>query len=70
MVIGIAFISGLIQTICMPGCVMHHGRSRAVDKVLVFLHAFALMFGFDVGLLQCGGGSENHERCDRYGGGS
>ena len=52
MVIDIAFITGLIQTIVMPGCVMLHGRSRAVDKAIVFLHALTLLYGFDVGLLE------------------
>ena len=52
MVIDVAFVTGLIQTFFMPGCVMHRGQSRAVDKVIVALHALALMSGFDVWLLE------------------
>ena len=31
---------------------MHHGRGRAIDRAIAFLHAVALMFGFDIGLLE------------------
>ena len=52
MLIDLVCLCGRIWQLVQPGCVMHRGRGRAIDRAIAFLHAAALMFGFGIGLIE------------------
>ena len=45
MVLDICMLTGIVFTYVLPGCVMHYGMCRAIDKVFAFLWSLHLVIG-------------------------
>jgi hypothetical protein len=51
MILDILFTDGTLIVLILPGCMMHYGGCRVIDKVLCFLWALHLVAGVDYEIL-------------------